>query len=133
MIIVLAKMSQASGSKLNGQLQGQGFNRPNNGKRFKFKQERSKFKSSTGVDLLYGKVPILLHKVLSLLVQVTLLRSTTLVIRDNVENFEGSKSLKELEVEALFGGLVNKNGYKYMQCGNPRLIACIKNLGMVLH
>ncbi len=50
-------MSQASGSKLSGQLQDQGFNRPSNGKRFRVKQERSKFKASTGVDPLYGKVP----------------------------------------------------------------------------
>jgi len=56
MIIVLANMSQASGSKLNGQSQGQGFNRLGNGKRFKVKQEGSKFKGSTGVDPLYGKV-----------------------------------------------------------------------------
>jgi hypothetical protein len=30
------------------------------------------------------------------------------------KNFEGYESLKESEVEDLFGGLVNKNGYKYM-------------------
>jgi hypothetical protein len=57
MIIVLTKMSQASGSELNRQLQGQGFNRPGNGKRFRVKQEGSKFKGSTSVDPLYGKVP----------------------------------------------------------------------------
>jgi hypothetical protein len=45
------------------------------------------------------------------------------------ENFEGFESLKESKVETLFGGLINKNGYKYMQCGNPGLITCIKNLG----
>jgi hypothetical protein len=43
-----------------------------------------------------------------------------------------SKDLKESKVEALFGGLVNKNGYKYMQCGDLELIARIKNLWMVL-
>jgi hypothetical protein len=32
MIIVIVKMSQASGSRLSEQSQGQGFNRPNNGK-----------------------------------------------------------------------------------------------------
>jgi hypothetical protein len=57
MIMVLAKMSQASGSRLSRQLQGQGFNRPSNGKRFRVKQEGSKFKGSTSVDPLYGKVP----------------------------------------------------------------------------
>ncbi len=50
-------MSQASESKLNRQLQGQGFNRPGNGKRFRVKQEGSKFKGSIGVNPLYGKVP----------------------------------------------------------------------------
>jgi len=49
-----ANMFQASGSKLNGQLQGQ--NRPGNGKRFKIKQGRSKLKGHVGVDHLYGKV-----------------------------------------------------------------------------
>jgi hypothetical protein len=44
-----------------------------------------------------------------------------------------SKDFKKLEVEALFGGFVNKNGYKYMQCGDPELIARITNLWMVLH
>jgi hypothetical protein len=43
------------------------------------------------------------------------------------------KDLKELKVEAFFGGLVNKNGYKYMQCGNLELIALIENLWMVFH
>lgn len=43
------------------------------------------------------------------------------------------KDLEESKVEVVFGGLVNKNGYKYMQCGNPELIACIENLWMVLH
>jgi hypothetical protein len=57
MIIVLTKMSQASESRLNRQLQGQGFNRPSNGKRFRVKQEGSKFKGSTHVDPLYGKIP----------------------------------------------------------------------------
>jgi hypothetical protein len=38
-----------------------------------------------------------------------------------------------LEVEAFFSGLLNKNGYKYMQCGDLELIARIKNLWMVLH
>jgi hypothetical protein len=42
------------------------------------------------------------------------------------------KDLEELEVEAFFSGLVNKNGCKYMQCGDPELIARIKNLWMVL-
>jgi len=32
MIIVIAKMSHSSGSRLSEQSQGQGFNRPNNGK-----------------------------------------------------------------------------------------------------
>jgi hypothetical protein len=57
MIMVLAKMSQASGSRLSRQLQGQGFNRPSTGKRFRVKQEGSKFKGSTSVDPLYGKAP----------------------------------------------------------------------------
>jgi hypothetical protein len=38
-------------------LQGQGFNRPSNGKRFRVKQERNKFKGSKSVNPLYGKVP----------------------------------------------------------------------------
>jgi hypothetical protein len=57
MIIILAKMSQVSGNRLSRQLQGQGFNRPCNGKRFKVKQEGSKFKGFEGVNPLYGKVP----------------------------------------------------------------------------
>jgi hypothetical protein len=57
MIMVVAKMSQASRSRLNNQLQGQGFNRPSNGKRFIVKQEGSKFKGFTSVDPLYEKVP----------------------------------------------------------------------------
>jgi hypothetical protein len=44
-----------------------------------------------------------------------------------------SKDLEQLEVEAFFNGLVNKNGYKYMQCGDLELIARIKNLWMVFH
>jgi hypothetical protein len=87
MNIVLTKMSQTNGSKLSEQSQGQGFNRPSNGKKFRVKQEKNKFKGSVGVDPLYGKVPILLHKVLSLLIQVTLLRFTTLVIKDSAQNF----------------------------------------------
>jgi hypothetical protein len=43
------------------------------------------------------------------------------------------KHLKDSEVEALFGGLVNKTGYKYMQCGDLELIAHIENLWMILH
>ncbi len=42
------------------------------------------------------------------------------------------EDLKESKVE-VFGGLINKNGYKYVQCGNPELIACIENPWMVLH
>jgi hypothetical protein len=42
------------------------------------------------------------------------------------------KDLKDSEVEAFFGELVNKNGYKCMQCGNLELITCMKNLWMVL-
>jgi hypothetical protein len=43
------------------------------------------------------------------------------------------KDLEESKVETLFGELGNKNGYKYMQCGDPKLIAPIKNMWMVLH
>ncbi len=43
------------------------------------------------------------------------------------------KDFEKSKVEALFSELVDINGYKYMQCGNPKLIACIKNLWMVLH
>jgi hypothetical protein len=38
------------------------------------------------------------------------------------------KNIKKSKVEALFGGLVNKNGYKYMQCGDLELIVCILHL-----
>jgi hypothetical protein len=43
------------------------------------------------------------------------------------------KNLKESEVETFFIPLVNKNGYKYMECGDPKLIALIKNLQMIIH
>jgi hypothetical protein len=43
------------------------------------------------------------------------------------KNFEGF-DLKESKVEALFDGLVNKNGYKYMQCCNLKLISYIKHV-----
>jgi hypothetical protein len=55
----------------------------------------------------------------------------TLVIRCP-KTLKVPKDLEELEVEAFFSGLVNKNGCKYMQCGDPELIARIKNLWMVL-
>jgi hypothetical protein len=63
MIIILVKMSQVNGSRLSEQSQGQGLNRPSNGKRFRVKQEGNKFKGSINVDPMF---PILLHKVLSL-------------------------------------------------------------------
>jgi hypothetical protein len=36
------------------------------------------------------------------------------------------KDLEESEVETLFTPPVNKNGYKYMECGDPKFIALIK-------
>jgi hypothetical protein len=45
-----------------------------------------------------------------------------------LEIFEGSKRFRRVEGWSLFGGLVNKNSYKYMQRGDPKLIIHIKNL-----
>jgi hypothetical protein len=42
------------------------------------------------------------------------------------------KDLEESKVEALFGVLVNKNGYKYMECGDLELITLMKNLWMII-
>jgi hypothetical protein len=38
------------------------------------------------------------------------------------------KDLEEFKVKTFFTPLVNKNGYKYMECGDLMLIALIKNL-----
>ncbi len=43
------------------------------------------------------------------------------------------KDLEEFNVEAFFGLLINNNGYKYMECGDPELITFIKNLWMIIH
>ncbi len=42
------------------------------------------------------------------------------------------KDLQESKVKTFFAPL-NKNGYKYMDCGDPKLIALIKNLQMIIH
>jgi hypothetical protein len=49
------------------------------------------------------------------------------------KNLKVLKDLEECEVEALFGSIVNNNGYKYMECGDPKLIVHIENLWMTIH
>jgi hypothetical protein len=132
--MVLAKMSQASESRLIKQLQGHGFNRPSNGKRFRVKQERSKFKGSTSVNPLYGKVPHIIAQGAEFINPSHFAEVYNLNHQGQCpKTLKVPKDLKESKVEALFGEFVNKNGYKYMQCGNPQLIPCIENLWMVLH
>jgi hypothetical protein len=120
MIMVLAQMSQANGSKLNKQLQGQGFNRPSNGKRFRVKQEGSKFKGSTCVNPLYGKVPHIIAQGAEFINPSHFAEVYNLNHQGQCpKTLKVLKDLEESKVEALFGELVNKNGYKYMQCGDP--------------
>jgi hypothetical protein len=134
MIIVVAKMFQASGSRLSEQSQGQGFNRLSNAKRFRVKQKGNKFKGSTSVNPLYGKIPHIIAQGVEFISPSCFVKVYNLSHKGwCLKILKVLKDLKELEVEALFGGLVNKNGYKYMQCGDHELIVRIKNLWMVLH
>jgi hypothetical protein len=83
--------------------------------------------------LCMGKFPILLHKVLSLSIQVVLLKYNLSHQGGCPKTLKVLKDFDKLEVQALFGGLVNKNGYKYILCGDLELIVRIKNLWMVLN
>jgi hypothetical protein len=101
---------------------------------FRVKQEGSKFKGSTGVDPLHGKVPHIIAQGAKFINPSHFAKVCNLSHQGQCpKTLKVPKDLEESEVETLFGELVNKNSYKYMQCGDPKLIARIKNMWMVFH
>jgi hypothetical protein len=129
-----ASMSPTSGSKLSGSSHRQDPNRPGNGKRFKVKQGGSKFKGPKGVDPLYGKVPQIILHVVEFISPQQFAKVYNLNNHGRCpKSLKVPKDLKKSEVEAFFCPFVNKNGYKYMECGDPKFITFIKNLWMIIH
>jgi len=43
------------------------------------------------------------------------------------------RDFQDSNVEGIFGVAFNKNGYKYMECDDPKFIAHIENLWMIIH
>jgi hypothetical protein len=93
-----------------------------------------KFKGPTSVDPLYGKVPQIIDH------DAEFINPQQFVEVYNLNNhgrcpksLKVPKDLKDSEVETFFDLLVNKNGYKYMECGDLKLIVFIKNLWMIIH
>jgi hypothetical protein len=92
-----------------------------------------KFKGPASIDPLYGKAPQKINH------DAKFINPQQFVEVYNLNNhgrcpksLKVPKDLKESEVEKNFDPLLNKNGYKYMECGDPKLIGLIKNLRMII-